>query len=59
MSFTVADAEPPAKPRDCGAYKVTAALDEAAGHVPPPQHVVHLTSTLAASHLPPQVRCRR
>jgi hypothetical protein len=27
--------------------------------VPPQQHVVHLTSTPAALHLPPQVRCRR
>lgn len=59
MSFTVADAEPPAQPRDCGAYKVSAALDEAAEHMPPQQHVVHLTSTLAALHLPPQVRCPR
>lgn len=58
ISFAVADTEP-TQPLDCGAYKTAAALDEAAEHMPPPQRVSNLASTVAASRVPPPVRCRR
>jgi len=59
MSFAVAEAEP-AQPLDCGAYyKAAAASMKPPSIWPPPQRVSHLTSTLAAFHFPPPLRCRR